>query len=74
MKMLNKFINFLVVITIGFFAGFSIYTCWNYKNNIEVYEAYSAPWYIGIEAMGGLVVVILITCLVTKFIIKRNKE
>lgn len=72
LKKLNTFLNILMGSFVGVWCGSSLYKLWDYKSRPELYAVQSAPWYLGIQLFGGLVLILLGLCLLGKLLIRRK--
>lgn len=72
LKKLNSFLNILMGSFVGVWCGSSLYRLWHYKSHPEIYVVNSAPWYLGIQLFGGLVLILLGLCLLGKILIRRR--
>ncbi len=74
LKKLNTFLNVLMGSFVGVWLGSSLYRLWHYKTQPQLYAAQSAPWYLGIQLFGCLVLILLGLCLLGKLLIRRKQK
>ena len=72
MKKFNKVLNIIMGSFFGVFIGYSIYQYVDYKRNPGLYEIQSAPWYTGIKIYGLVTLVVLLTGIILKLLIKSK--
>ena len=60
LKFLRDFLKVFFFVQLGGFVGEALKTYINYRDNIELYRTYSAPWYAPILVAGGLTAVTLV--------------
>ena len=70
LEKINSFLNIMMGAFIGAFIGSSVSDYYTYRAVPERYAAWSAPWYTSILLYGITTVVILILCVILKYILK----
>ncbi len=74
MKKLNNLLNTAIGAFIGAFIGHTIYDFWNFKTHPELYAMQSAPWYTSVLVHGIVTLIVVITSLIIKMIIKKKSK
>lgn len=69
---INRIMNGLIVVSIGFFAVESPIRFWDFKNHPEIYEAQSAPWHVGLFIPGAVTLFLLLIALAVKILIRKK--
>ena len=69
---INKFLNVVMGCCVGFFAGYSAYTAYDFKKHPGLYAMQSAPWYTGILLYGALTLGVILLALIAKIIIRKK--
>jgi len=72
MKFFRDFLKVFFFVQLGGFVGEALRTYINYRNNIELYRTYSAPWYAPILVAGGLTAVTLVLTSVAFWLVDRK--
>lgn len=71
-RILNLFLNCIIVILIVAFLADSLYRYWDYQARPDFYAVMSAPWYLSIQLSGIATAVVIVVCLVLKRIFRRR--
>jgi len=72
-KRWNQILNILIGSSIGVFAGHGIYVFWDYKTHPGLYAMQSAPWYTSILVHGIVLIALLSTAVLIKWIIREKR-
>lgn len=75
MKRLYRILKIAIASFIGVFIGSSIYEYYDYKTHPDLYEAWSAPWYLKIEMRGiATILIVAVICIIMILIKKKIKS
>jgi len=72
LKKINNFLNCVMGAFIGCFIGKSIFVYVDYMKMEEMHILQSAPWYVGIIIPGIVTGMVLVVCMIGKWIIKKK--
>lgn len=71
-RKINRIMNVLIVVSIGFFTVDALTRFWDFKNHPEIYEAQSAPWHVALLIPGAASLILLLIALVVKIRIRKK--
>lgn len=74
MKKLYYILKIFLWGSVGVFIGNCIYKFYDYKTYPNLYEAQSAPWYLGIEIQGFYTAVIIVATLTAMWFVRKKMK
>ncbi|MBP5291961.1 MAG: hypothetical protein J6Y90_05035 [Lachnospiraceae bacterium] len=75
MEKLNNFLNIIMGSFFGVFVGNTVFNYLDYRKHPEIYEVNSAPWYYHYALTSFvLFVLVVIVCMIIKFVIRHKKR
>ena len=67
-SIIKSVLNMIMTFFLCYFIGHSLFVVWDYKTSPELYAMQSAPWYISILITGIVTAVVVVICILIKFV------